>query len=126
MNHCGTLTRFVRTLGVVVLLACGGSYQSEPTPGPARATGPTTNVLTGTCKAYDLSDSTMDVIAGVSFVLREVTFQIHEDTEITIREERARLIDMRAGMVVRVEYRVTREGNLADKIEVVLDARDLR
>jgi len=68
----------------------------------------------------------MDVITGVSFALREITFQIHENTDITIREERAELADMRAGMVVRIEYRVTPQGNLADKIEVVLDATGMR
>ena len=68
----------------------------------------------------------MGVIAGVAFALREITFTIHENTEITIRDKRAELADMRAGMVVRIEYRVTSQGNLADKIEVVLDATGLR
>jgi hypothetical protein len=33
---------------------------------------------------------------------------------------------MRAGMVIRIEYRVTAEGNLADKVELVMDATGLR
>ena len=126
MNRAVALRRIAPTLGVFLVLACGGSYQSASVPEPARAPRETTDVLTGTCKEYDLDARTMDVIAGLSFVLREVTFQIHGDTDITIEGERAGLIDMRAGMVVRVEYRVTRQGNLADKIEVVLDARGLR
>jgi hypothetical protein len=68
----------------------------------------------------------MDVITGVSSVLREVTFKIQENTEITIGDKRAELAEMRAGMVVRIEYRVTPQGNLADKIEVVLDATGMR
>lgn len=126
MSRGLTLPCFAATLGVLSLLACGGPYQGASVPGRARSPSPTPNVLTATCKAYDVGASTMDVITGVSFALREVTFQIHENTDITIRNERAELADMRAGMVVRIVYRVTPQGNLADKIEVVLDATGMR
>jgi len=126
MSRGLTLPAFASTLGVLSLLACGGSYQGAPVPEPAGPTSPTPNVLTATCKEYDVSARTMGVIAGVAFALREITFTIHENTEITIRDKRAELADMRAGMVVRIEYRVTSQGNLADKIEVVLDATGLR
>jgi hypothetical protein len=114
------------TLGMASLLACGSPYQGTSVPAPAPAASAAPRVLTATCKEYDVRASTMDVITGVSFSLREVTFLIHENTEIAIRDERAELADMRAGMVVRVEYRVTPQGNLADKIDVVLDATGMR
>ena len=110
----------------VLSVACGGTYQGASVPGAAGPAIPAINVVTATCKEYDLGARTMDVIAGVSFALREITFRLHENTEITIRDRRADLADMRAGMVVRVEYRVTPQGNLADRIEVVLDASGMR
>lgn len=121
-----TLPASAFTLGIVSLLACGNPHQGTSVPAPAPAASSAPKVLTATCKEYDVRAQTMDVITGVSFSLREVTFLIHENTEITIRDERAELADMRAGMVVRVEYRVTTQGNLADRIEVVLDATGMR
>jgi hypothetical protein len=126
MSRSLTPRAFSSTLAVLALLACGGSPQGAAVPAPAGPTSPARNVLTGTCKDYDLGASTMDVIAGVSFALREITFKIHENTEITIRNRRAGLSDMRSGMVLRIEYRETSQGNLADKIELVMDATGLR
>ena len=117
---------FASALGLLSLLACSGSYQEASAPTPARPVSTAADVLTGTCKEYDVGARTMDVISGVSFALREVTFRIHDNTEITIRNRRADLTDMRAGMVVRVEYRVTPQGNLADRIDVVMDATGMR
>ena len=127
MGRCVTLSALTPALGILSLLACGGgSQQVEAVPAPAAPTSPATSVLTGTCKEYDLGARTMDVIAGVSFSLREITFKVHENTVITIRDRKSTLSDMRAGMVVRIEYRVTPEGNLADKIDLVMDATGLR
>jgi hypothetical protein len=126
LTACGTL------LVLVSLLACGSAYQGTPVPAPAKAAGPATpaspalSVMTATCKGYDYDSGTMEVITGVSFALREVTFKIHEDTEITIDGTRADPTDMQAGMVVRIEYRATAQGNLAERIEVVLDATGMR
>jgi hypothetical protein len=55
-----------------------------------------------------------------------ITFKIHENTEIRIRGQRAELADLRANIVVRIEYRTTPQGNLADKITVLLDANGMR
>ena len=116
------LSEFVSTLALLSSLACGSSYQRPAAPGPDAAP----NVLTGTCKAYDYTARTLDVVAGVSFALREVTFRLHDKTEITAQGRRAQLADLQANTVLRIEYRVTPEGNLADKITLVLDARGMR
>ena len=55
-----------------------------------------------------------------------ITFKLHENTEITVRGRRAELSELQANTVLRIEYRVTSQGNLADKITVVLDARGMR
>lgn len=120
------LPAFASALGLLSLLACSGSYQEASAPTPARPVSPASSVLTGTCKEYDVGAGTMDVISGVSFSLREITFRIHENTEITIRDRKADLTDMRKGMVVRIEYRVTSQGNLADRIDVVMNATGMR
>jgi len=117
-----TLPAFVSSLALLPLLACGGPYQGASVPGPD--SGPT--VLTGTCRDYDLGARTVDVVTGVSFALRMITFKIHESTEITVRGRRAELADLQANTVLRIEYHVTSQGNLADKITMVLDARGMR
>ena len=122
MLRRSTLPEFASTLALLWLLACGGSYQPPAVPAPDSAA----NVLTGTCKAYDYAARTLEVVAGVSFALREVTFKLHENTEITVQGRRARLADLQANTVLRIEYRVTSEGNLADRITLVLDARGMR
>jgi hypothetical protein len=117
-----TLPAFASTLALLASLACGGSYQGAAVPGPDSAP----NVVTGTCRDYDLAARTLDVVTGVAFALRMITFKVHENTEITVRGRRAELADMQANTVLRIEYRVSSQGNLADKITLVLDARGLR
>jgi hypothetical protein len=117
-----TLSEFASTVILLSSLACGGSYQPAAAPEPES----TSNVLTGTCKAYDYDARTLDVVAGVSFALRVVTFKLHENTQITVQGRTAQLADLQANTVLRVEYRVTSQGNLADKITLVLDARGMR
>jgi hypothetical protein len=74
----------------------------------------------------DLRAGTMDVITGVSFALRLVVFRVHDDTEVIVRGEQAALTDLAAGKVVRIEYRRTPQGNVADRIEELLDSAEMR
>jgi hypothetical protein len=74
--------------------------------------------------SYD--GGTMDVITGLSFALRVVTFQVDEDTEVVIRGERGQLADLAPGKVVRIQYRTTPQGNQANRIEEVLDPTEMR
>ncbi len=115
------------TLALLSFLACGGgAYQATPQPEPARRINPTSNVLTATCRSMNLAAGTMDVITGVSFALRVVVFRVHDDTEVMVRGERGALTDLAAGKVVRIEYRRTPQGNVADKIEELMDSAEMR
>lgn len=117
------------TLVVLALLACGGGAYREtpmPQPEPARRIDQTRDVLTATCRSMNLAAGTMDVITGVSFALRLVAFRVHDDTEVMVRGERAALTDLAAGKVVRIEYRRTPQGNVADKIEELMDSAEMR
>lgn len=109
-------------VGLVAVLACGGSYQPTTAPGPAVER----NVVTGTCREYDYNARTLELITGVSFALRLMEFRVHGDTEITAGGRRAPLAELQANTVLRIEYRVTPQGNLADRIMVIMDARGLR
>ena len=122
MRRRVTLPAFASTLALLASLACGGSYKAAPAPGPD--SGP--KVVTGTCRDYDYATRTLDLVAGVSFALRMIAFKLHENTEISVRGRRAELSELQANTVLRIEYRVTPQGNLADKITVVLDARGMR
>jgi len=117
---------FASTLVLLSFLACGGARQEASVPGPTRPVNPTSNVLTATCRSMSYDGGTMDVITGLSFALRVVTFQVDEDTEVVIRGERGQLADLAPGKVVRIQYRTTPQGNQADRIEEVLDPTEMR
>lgn len=68
----------------------------------------------------------MDVITGLSFALRVVTFRIDEDTKVMVRGQRGELADLAPGKVVRIQYRKTPQGNQADSIEEILDSTEMR
>jgi hypothetical protein len=74
----------------------------------------------------DHDAGTMDVITGVSFALRVVTFRIDEGTEVVIGGERGDMADLAPGLVVRIQYRNTPQGSQADRIEEVLDSTEMR
>ena len=90
-------------------------------PAPARPVNSTPSVMTATCRSMSYEHGTMDVITGLSFALRVVTFRVDEDTEVVVRGERGELGDLAPGKVVRIQYRKTPQGNEADRIEEVLD-----
>jgi hypothetical protein len=117
---------FVSTLVLLSFLACGGARQEPSVPGPAGPVNSTSNVLTATCRSMNYAGGTMDVITGLSFALRVVTFQVDEDTEVVVRGERGGLADLAPGKVVRIQYRKTPQGNQADRIEEVLDSTEMR
>lgn len=114
------------TLILLSFLACGGARQEASVPGPARPGNSTSSVLTATCRSMNYERGTMDVITGLSFALRVVTFQVDEDTEVMVRGERGDLADLAPGKVVRIQYRKTPQGNQADRIEEVLDPTEMR
>lgn len=127
MSGASLPSAFVLTLTLVSLLACGGATSRETSqPAPARRIDSTPHVLTATCRSMDLRTGTMDVITGVSFALRLVAFRVHDDTQVIVRGERAALTDLAAGKVVRIEYRRKPEGNVADRIEELMDPAEMR
>jgi hypothetical protein len=126
MSRGVTPSAFGTTLALLSVLACGGARQETSVPRPARPVSSTTNVLTATCRSMSYDSSTMDVITGLSFSLRVVTFQVDDDTEVVMRGERGELADLAPGKVVRIHYRKTPQGNEADRIEEVLDSTEMR
>ena len=126
MSRGVTPSALACTLAVLSFLACGGARQEASVPGPTRPVNPTSNVLTATCQSMSYDGGTMDVITGLSFALRVVTFQVDEDTEVMVRGRRGALADLAPGKVVRIQYRKTPQGNQADRIEEVMDSAEMR
>ena len=114
------------TIVLLSLLACGGARQEASVPGPARPVSAPSSVLTATCRSMSYERGTMDVITGLSFALRLVTFQVDEDTEVVVGGQRGELADLAPGKVVRIQYRITPQGNQADRIEEILDSTEMR
>ncbi len=117
---------FTSTLALLSVLACGGTRQETSVPAPARPVDSTTNVMTATCRSMSYDGRTMDVVTGLSFALRVEAFQVDEDTEVVVGGQRGELADLAPGIVVRIQYRKTPQGNQADRIEEVLDSTEMR
>jgi hypothetical protein len=114
------------SLALLSFLACGGARQETPVPGPARPAAATSHVLTATCRSVSDDGRRLDVITGLSFSLRVVTFRLDENTEVKLHEHRGAEHHLGPGMVVRIHYRKTPQGNEADRIETVLDSTETR
>jgi hypothetical protein len=126
MSHVSTPTGVASALVVFSLLACGGGSRATSVPGPTAPVDQTPRVLTATCQSYDANAGTMKVITGVSFALRVVTFRVDDSTQLSIRGAPADLAEMVDGSVVRIHYHRTPEGNMADRIEEVMNASEMR
>lgn len=122
----GPLPSVASSLALLSFLACGGPRQETPVPKPARPAAATSHVLTATCRFMSDDGRRMDVITGLSFSLRVVTFQVDENTAVMMHGHRGELHHLAPGMVVRIHYRKTPQGNEADRIEAVLDSTQMR
>jgi len=109
-------------LALLAAVGCGGAYRPPPDPAPRSVP----QIITGTCRGYDYDARTLDVVTGTSFALRSMLFKTHDNTAFVVGGRRASIADMRANLVVEVEYRVTAEGNVADRITVLMDANGMR
>jgi hypothetical protein len=81
-------------------------------------TGTVTSV-TGTVRTVDLTARTLEVITGVGHALRLVQMQVSPEGRISVEGATGQLGDLRRGDVIRVEYRETPQGNVAERIETV-------
>lgn len=84
---------------------------------PATITAPDT--LTGTVSYVHVDDETVHVITGVHLALRVIVFHVIGDTRIEKAGESVAIDDLTPGDIVRIDFRATPEGNVADAIRVV-------
>jgi len=75
--------------------------------------------VTGTVRTVDLTARTLEVITGVGHALRLVQMQVSPEGRISVEGATGQLGDLRRGDVIRVEYRETPQGNVAERIETV-------
>lgn len=75
--------------------------------------------MTGTVSNVHTEDATVQVITGIHLALRVVTFRVVADTRIQRAGESIAVEQLAPGDVVRIDYRATAEGNVADAISVV-------
>lgn len=107
----------------------------EPTPLPLRIAVPAApderpavvyrhtafapDTATGTVSDVHADDATIEVITGVQFALRVLAFRVVEETRIQRSGGTIALEQLAPGDIVRVDYRATPEGNVANSIQVV-------
>lgn len=75
--------------------------------------------MTGTVSYVHTEDATVEVITGIHLALRVVAFRIIADTQIEKAGESVAIEELGPGDVVRIDYRATPEGNIADAIRVI-------
>lgn len=78
------------------------------------------DTLTGTVSYVHAEDATVHVITGVQLALRVVSFRLVADARIEKAGVTIAMEELAPGDVVRIDYRATPEGNLADEIQVVV------
>lgn len=132
------MTSHMRTIGSIALLSMALMLYGPPLEeaGPATslqegarrqppvATRDTpTNSATGTIKAIDVEERTVDVIAGVGHALRLVRMPVSPDCYVGVAGAAARRFDdLRRGDVIRVDYREAPQGPVAERIEIIREA----
>lgn len=77
------------------------------------------DTMTGTVSYVHVEDATVQVITGIQLALRVVTVKVIADTRIEKAGESVDMEQLAPGDIVRIDYRATPEGNVADAIRVV-------
>ena len=98
----------------LLLLACHGCARP---PRPETLAAPVfPRSLTATCHAVDARGRTLEVVTGVGLAFRQVRFVVEAGCRITSAGSTLTLEELDPGEVVRILYRSTGEGNVAEAI----------
>ena len=115
MTRHTILLPLVCMLGMLsVLVSASGAMGS-----PSQSAQGTPEVLTATVRALDTRAQTLEVITGVGHALRLMRFQVSPRCEIRVAGAAAQLRDLKAGNIVRIQYRQTPSAMMAERIESV-------
>ncbi len=99
--------------GGILLLALSAGLMA------ARSSPAQPSTLQATIQSLQVKTGDLDLITGVGLALRIVHLRVAPDARVESAGATTKLADLRPGDIVRVEYRVTAEGNVAEKIEKV-------
>ena len=105
-------------IGVLCVLFSASSGMGSP-PQSSQGAQATPEGLTATVHARDTKARTLDVITGVGHALRLMRVQVRPECQITVAGAAAQLRDLKAGKIVRIRYRQTPRGMMAEKIEIL-------
>lgn len=75
--------------------------------------------MTVTVYMVDTNARTLDVITGIGHALRLLKVQVDPQCEIRVAGAGAHLGDLKAGHIVRIQYRKLSRGSVAEKIDTV-------
>ena len=118
MARSATLLPLIWTLGVLSMPVspCSATGAPAQTSQGAQATP---EVLTVTVRALDTNARTLDVTTGVGHSLRLKKVQVGPTCQIRSSGAPAQLGDLKASKIVRIQYRKTPAGMLAEQIEII-------
>ncbi len=102
---------------MLLFLGACGTYRAPATERVRDVAAPATYEMVGTCRTTEANR--FDLITGMAEALRVEWFRVDGDSEILIDGRAGRLSDIRAGTVLRVRYRNTPTGYLAERVETV-------
>lgn len=115
------MTRPTRLLPLVCLLGVLISVSAAVASPPQTSAGsqPPAEDVTATVRALDTKAYTLDVLTGVGHAVRLLRVRVAPECQIKVAGAAAKLGDLKAGSIVRMQYRKTPAGMLAEKIETV-------
>ena len=109
------MTRVLAVLVPMLLpLSTGMTGRRQPV---ARGVESAPDTLRGTVQAVKADAGYLDVVTGVGLAIRIVHIWAVAETRVAAAGAAVSLTEIKPGDIVRVEYRVTAQGNIAETIE---------
>ncbi len=100
---------------------CGGPRSPRFVPGPADVETPR-GAIAGTIRTVQPARRMLEVLTGRGLVIEAMEFRVPESVPIIWHGEEVQLTAMVPGYIVRIQYRRTESGMVAERIEEIGDA----
>ena len=110
MKRTSILSGLILTLAIFALAFAARSSPPAPTPPEPPAVGGEPAYLNCTVRAVDTKASTLEVITGVGYALRQYRMSVAPACSITVGGSETDLKGLKPGAIVRVRYQPVAAG----------------
>ena len=103
-------------VNLLVVLACLNAF---PLQRVSEGSAPASTSVTATVRSVDAKNRRLEVVTGVGFACWVVRVRTAEHCQIKIKSAPAKLVDLKPGDIVRIQYRKIEAGNVAETVEAL-------